>query len=241
MKKILSLISICAFGFISLNAQIKPALTGGIDFTSMNLKLSNPNDLCVYGTLGYHFGLDLKVPIKENINFSTGLTFSKKGFKQTFHDPYRSSTLDYDSITNISANYYYLEVPLLIEFKAKLDKINMNFAVGPYVAFGIGGNANVDINSYYSDYTYSEKVLWKSYYAEPTEIGPQLIYDYRYTQIKRLDYGMMVRFGAEFKAFTLSAEYKYGLANIMSAYSKGEKMKNHSLGLSLTYRFNPQK
>ena len=175
MKKITVFIFVCALGSLSVNAQFKPDFTAGIDYTSINLKRGYPTDQDLYGTLGYHFGFELKLPLKENLNISTGLLLSKKGFTQKFIHPFRSPIAEYDSVTKFNVSYYYLELPILMEFKAKFDKMNVLFGVGPYVSYGIAGNVNLQINSLSTDYSYSEKIRWKPYFDQPTETGSQLI------------------------------------------------------------------
>ena len=237
MKRSLLICLVCVFGFNSINAQIEPGITGGIDLTSINLKREYPSALNIQGTLGYHIGLDLRLPIVENLNLNTGLLLTKTGFKQILSYPFRSSLAEYDSVITFNVSAYNIEVPILLEFKAKFEKMNILFGIGPYVSYGLFGKVNLDIQSLSTDINYSENIRWKPYYEPSEELGKQLIYQSGYSQIKRLDYGAMIKFGIQFKTLTINAEYKYGIANRMSAYGLHEKMNNQSLGIGLTYQF----
>lgn len=235
MKKIALILSLSCFLSAFLEAQVKYGINAGIDYSTIVLKRSYPSDQDLYGVPGYHLGFNLNLPINNNLSITTGLSVSKKGFIQKSIHPFKSPILEYDSITKFNVSYYYLDLPVLLEFKTKFNKMDVQFGVGPYLSYGIAGKANLSIDSHYSDYSYSETVQWKPYFAMPTELGPQMVYDYAYTQIKRFDYGIITRFGLSFDKIAVNAEYRYGLANILSAFGINEKMKHHSLGLSITY------
>lgn len=235
MKKNFFLGIICVLGFLSSNAQIQLGITGGVDYSSMNTRLEYQNVLGIKGTSSYHFGIASKYSVKENFYLAADLLFSKKGFRQSNRQYFR------DSLTNFNVSLYYIELPILMEFKAKFEKVNILFGIGPYISYGIGGNVKLDINSLSTDLNYSEKIRWSKYYSDPNNIGERIVYDYGYSKIKRLDYGAAIRFGVEFNSFILNAEYKYGLANLMWEFRKYERMNNQSIGLSLVYLLKAKK
>jgi hypothetical protein len=239
LKRTILFCFLCVFGFLSINAQIKPYITGGIDFATINTSSEYNNDFGILATPGYHFGIEFKHKLKENFNLNAGLLFSKKGFKQSWSQPLFISLESVDSVTTLNVSSYYLELPIIMEFRAKFEKMNILFGIGPYFAYGIGGKVNLDINSPSTNYNYSEKIRWSKYVILPgnSNFGENLVYDYGYSQIKRFDYGADIRLGVEFKSITLNAEYKYGLANLMWEYRKHEKLNNQSIGLSVAYTF----
>ena len=235
MKKKFILGIVCLLGFLSSNAQIQLGVTGGADYSTMNVRLESQNVLGVKGTPSYHFGVTSKYSVNENFYLAADLLFSKKGFKQS------DRQYGPDNLTNFDVSLYYIELPVLMEFKVKFKKMNVLFGIGPYVSYGIGGNVKLDIISSSTNLSYSEKIRWDKYYSDPTNIGERIVYDYGYSKIKRLDYGAVTRFGIEFNSFILSAEYKYGIANLMWEFRKYERMNNQSIGLSLVYLLKTKK
>jgi len=231
----------CVLGFLSSNAQIQLGVTGGVDYSTMSIRREYQNDLGVKGTSSYHFGITSKYSVNENFYLAADLLFSKKGFKQSNSQFAPQSNSAVDSLTNFDVSLYYIELPVLMEFKVKFKKMNVLFGIGPYVSYGIGGNVKLDITSSSTNLSYAEKIRWDKYYSDPTNIGERIVYDYGYSKIKRLDYGAVTRFGIEFNSFILSAEYKYGIANLMWEFRKYERMNNQSIGLSLVYLLKTKK
>ena len=235
MKKKFILGIVCALGFLSSNAQIQLGVTGGADYTTMNVRSEFQNVLGVKGTSSYHFGIASKYSVNENVCLAADLLFAKKGFQQS------DRQYGTDSLTNFDVSLYYIELPVLMEFKVKFKKMNVLFGIGPYVSYGIGGNVKLDITSPSTNLSYTEKIRWDKYNSDPTNVGESIVYDYGYSKIKRLDYGVVTRFGIEFNSFILSAEYKYGIANLMWEFRKYERMNNQSIGLSLVYLLKAKK
>lgn len=227
MKSKIAFLVICIFGIMSLNAQIRFGVRGGIDYSSMNVKFNYQNDSGIKGLLSYNIGLISDFKIKENLFLTTGLLLSKKGFTQEIEN--------LDSITKFKVSPCYIEVPLLGEYKLKVHKLKMIFGFGPYFSYGIFGSVDLDIKSNTIDINYSENIRWSKYgYLLLTE-NEQIVYNFRYSQIKRVDYGISFAFGLEYEPLILSIRYSYGLANIMWEYSSNEKMSNQSIGISVTY------
>lgn len=237
MKRTILLSIFFVIAYLSINAQIKTSITGGLDFAKVNLKSKNQNDIGIFALPGYHFGMEFKLPAKENLSITTGLIVSKKGFKQSSSIPFRSAALEYDSLTTLRTSSYHIEIPILIEFKSTFDKINVLCGVGPYLSYGFAGEESINISSYYINYDYSEKMQWKPYSHGiiTRSIGQDLIDESGFTSMRRLDYGTMIRLGVELRSFTLNAEYKHGLSNLLWEYRKYEKMNSESIGLSIIY------
>jgi hypothetical protein len=250
MKKIVLISIVCAFLFGSLKAQIKLGISGGLDYASMNVKFQYLSDFGIKGIPAYHFGLTTVHPIKENLFITADLLFSKKGFIQSISQHYAHPWSGFsDSLTEFKVPLYYIELPILMEFKVKFEKINIFFGFGPYIEYGIDGKVTLNIQStmkapgytHSTSLNYSENVHWNKYPFNSNNFGKIIVDDYGYTKIRRFDYGSTVRFGIGFSSFILNAECKYGFANLMWTYRKYEKMNNRSLGLSLVYFFHSKK
>ena len=238
MKKIIILSIICILAFLSLNAQIELGICGGADYTTMNIKLEYQNFLGIQGIPAYHFGIVSKYAIKENFYITTDLLLSKKGFTHSNSQIISQISGLSDSITDFKVSLYFIEIPVLAEFKVKFEKMNVLFGIGPYISYGINGKVSLDINSVSTDLNYSEKVRWSKYNVNTDNIGESIVHDYGYSQIKRFDYGTSIRFGVEYNSIILNAEYKYGLANLMWEFRKYEIINTQTIGLSLIYIFN---
>ncbi|HEY3370680.1 MAG TPA: outer membrane beta-barrel protein [Prolixibacteraceae bacterium] len=241
MKKSIILSILGILGFLSSNAQFKIGLTGGVDFPKMSVRREYQNDFRIMVNPGFHVGLASRCQVSENLSIATDLILSRKGLSQSFHEigfPIGGIT---DSVKNIDVSLYYIEMPVLMEFKARFEKMNVLFGIGPYVAYGLKGAVDLDIYARSGDIHYSEDVRWSKYNAFTGNMGERVVYESGYSQIKRLDYGPALRFGVEFNSLVLSAEFKYGLANLMWEYRADERMNNQTLGLSARYLFNFKK
>jgi len=233
MKTKIVLLVICIFGFMSSNAQVQFGVRGGIDYSTMNVKLKYQYDSGIKGLLNYHLGLISDYRINDNFFLKTGLLLSKKGFNQEIND--------LDSTTKFRVTPYYIEVPVLGEFKFKVHKINLLIDLGPYFSYGIFGSVNLDIKSNKEDINYSENIRWSKYGYLILAENEQIVYNYGYSKIKRFDYGVNFELGLEYESLTLSVGYSYGLANLMWEYYTNEKMSNQDVRISLTYMFSSKK
>jgi len=233
MKTKIALLVICIFGIMSLNAQTRFGVRGGIDYSTMNVKLKYQNDSGIKGLLSYHLGLISDYRINDNFFLTTSLLLSKKGFNQEIDD--------LDSITKFRVTPYYIEVPVLGEYKLKVNRMNMLFGFGPYFSYGIFGSVDLDIKSNTIDINYSENIRWSKYGDLFLIESEKIVYSYGYSKIKRIDYGVSFEFGLEYESLILSIRYSYGLANLMWEYYTNEKMSNQNIGISLNYMFSSKK
>jgi len=241
MKQSIILLAFGILGFLTSNAQLKIGFTGGIDYSKMNIHREYQDDFGVQGIPGYHFGLASKYHVGKNLSLTTDFLFAKKGFSQ----PPSQVILDKDrliyNVSDINVSLYYIEIPVLTEFKVEYEKMNVLFGIGPYISYGIDGAINMDIESASASINYSDKIRWSKSNGMGSDINESIVDNLGYSQIKRFDYGPIVRFGIEYNSFEVNAEYKYGLANLMWEYRQHERMNNQSLGLSFKYLFNLNK
>ena len=241
MKQSIILLAFVILGFLTSNAQLKIGFTGGIDYSKMSIHREYPDDFGVQGIPGYHFGLASKYQVGKNLSLTTDFLFAKRGFSQ----PTSQVILDKDrliyNVSDINVSLYYIEIPVLTEFKVEFEKMNVLFGIGPYISYGIDGDINMDIKSASSSINYSDKISWSKSNGMGSDTNESIVDNLGYSQIKRLDYGPIVRFGVEYNSFIVNAEFQYGLANLMWEYRQHERMNNQSLGLSFKYLFNLNK
>jgi hypothetical protein len=241
MKQSIILFVLGILGFLTSNAQVKIGITGGIDYSKMSIHREYQDDFGIQGIPGYHFGLASKCQIGKNISLTTDFLFAKKGFSQ----PTSQTILDKDrliyNVSDVNVSLYYIEIPVLTEFNVEFEKMNVLFGIGPYISYGIDGDINMNIRSASSSVNYSDRISWSKSNGIESDINESIVDNLGYSQIKRLDYGPIVRFGVEYNSFIFNAEFQYGIANLMWEYRHQERMNNQSLGLSFKYLFNLNK
>lgn len=109
---------------------------GGINFS--NIAISDKEGK-YNGTeksrIGYNIGLATDMPLGKKFYFQPNLSLSSKGSKL------RKVSID-RGIADLSMNALYTQITLLFAYKFDLKKWNnsFNIALGPYVAYGVGGN-----------------------------------------------------------------------------------------------------
>ena len=87
---------------------------------------------------GYQIGGTYDMPLTNIFNFAVELYFSKKGKKTTITDA---------GLTN-DANYYFIEMPILLRFKftggqSPAGIINWHVDIGPKISYWLGGNGTI--------------------------------------------------------------------------------------------------
>jgi len=136
----------------------------------------------------------------KSFQFSGGLEFIQKRSKE---DP---STLTFN----------YIEIPLYALYKYDLSKGNIFGGLGPYFAYGIGGNIKT------------------TYMGQTTKFG---IFD-KNSGFKRFDAGIGLTAGYTMtNSFSLGLGYDLGLANINSG-NFGDKSKNRCISFDIAYPIN---
>lgn len=223
MKKILSLIVFVVTSFISLNAQEKIQWEGvlGMNISKFNLEGYSSR-------VGFNVGAKAKMALpslSDGVYANAGALLSLKG-----------ASLDWGDLANGKSNAYYLEIPIHLGYQYA---INENFSIfgefGPYFAFGLFGKTD------------ASGLDWDGNGEMITTSDSHNTFD----EFKRFDFGLGLRFGAEFKQkYSLSIGYDFGLTNCWNKdYEFGEeddygetidlvnKVKNRNLYISLGYIF----
>lgn len=118
--------------------KVQYQVRGAFNSSSISVESKNSH---VYGSekskTGYNFGLVADIAIGKSFYFQPGLSLTSKGSKVR--------GMDYEEWGGeANLNAVYLQVPLLFAYKIFLKKWNnsFNIGVGPYIAYGIGGNVS---------------------------------------------------------------------------------------------------
>lgn len=89
---------------------------------------------------GFHIGVGADLELVPNVALQTGLFFSTKGAKYSYDVPIVGK-VEY----NINANY--LQLPVHVAYKIDVTPgTKIVFHAGPYIAYGIGENAKLNLN-----------------------------------------------------------------------------------------------
>ena len=120
-----------SFATAQERSNVSFGILGGVNFQNLNGELSSGDKLENDMLLGYHFGVNVQIPIAPEFYFQPGLTYAIKGAKDTY------SVLGSEFTNEIKINY--IEMPLNLVYKAALGSGFFMLGFGPYLAYGISG------------------------------------------------------------------------------------------------------
>ncbi len=155
-----------------------------------------------------------------NLSLHTGLLLDGKGGKDIY--------INAETNTNRQKNarLYYLEVPVILMYRAKTKIGNFFFGGGPYAAYGLWGSYTLSGIIFDSQVDGSSKV----------QFGNNENSDY-----KRADYGVDFRTEIRFlHGIGFELNYEYGLRNIATPgiYDNANiKTRNKVFGIAVSYMF----
>ena len=230
MKKRIGLIGAIVLGTIFSQAQEKTSntggtsfgLRGGVNFQNINGRDENDDKLENDILTGFHIGLNAEIPIGVDFYFQPGLLYSLKGAKS-------QETLLGQSF-NTTLKISYLELPLNFLYKPVLGNGHLILGFGPYVAFGVGGEATYEAGGSSS----SEKIKFQKtvkssdpndvFYLRPMDAGANMLAGYEFSN--KLSFQLNAQLGLT----KINPEYE-GVSNDQTS------AKNTGFGISLGYRF----
>lgn len=192
---------------------------GGLNFANV---LAVDNDQTYRETQvnpGIHFGVTADFVITNIISFETGLFYSEKGLKIIEKETDFGVTYQDEYTTNLT----YIELPLTAKASFEIAGAKVFGLLGPYFGMGIGGNYKEKIDLGSDVQITTRGVNWGS-----SKNGDD---------VKRLDYGLLIGAGAEFRSIQVGLSYGLGLANISPYTDYGSKANNRVLALSVGYVF----
>lgn len=158
-----------------------------------------------------HIGATVDVPLASQFSLETGLLLSVKGSKLVIG--MEPGNVKMTKKTDL----LYLNLPLNARTTFKIANLQMFATTGPYVGYGIVGR-----NKFSSG-----------------QVSKKSKEDWGTDGLKRLDYGVGIGTGVEFRSIILGINYDFGLANIGSSHvvNAETSMKNRVFSLSAGYRF----
>lgn len=200
------------------NGKTSFGILGGVNMQTFNGKDASGNKLENDMVIGYHAGVNMMIPIAPEFYFQPGLLFSVKGAKNT------------TSLITSTYSISSIELPLNLVYRGSLGNGYILVGFGPYVSYGIMGNAKFEGGplSYESDIEFKDVV----------EIGDPLTSTY----FKALDAGGNVFVGYEMAAgIFIQLNTQIGMLNIKPEDKRllgnDSVVKNTGFGLSIGYRF----
>lgn len=160
-------------------------------------------------------GVGIDVPLSGLVSFQTGLYWASKG---------ASIDVDYvgantKNVVDMHVNQNYFEMPLLAAFHVgTAANFDMVFTAGPYLAYGVNGKRNIDID----DLTVSYNTFGES------KIEGEIV-----SGLRRFDAGVMAGVALDFKRWTVGLDGEFGCCKLAS----NSKTRNLAFFFTAGYKF----
>ena len=166
----------------------------------------------------YRVGVEVNYLLTPNIFFQSGVIYSAKGIGSKGEGKIGKMNIN----GKIDLNQQVLQLPLYLGYTINLRNNKLNFIIGPYVAYGIGGKTNA--NGLINGNPFNKKV---------DTFGDGDI-------LKKFDFVLGLGAGYEIKHWYVKANYELGLLDIGHSNIMGGKLsyKNRIASLSLGYHFS---
>jgi hypothetical protein len=195
------------------------AVLGGVNLQNLNGKDMSSNKLENDMLTGFHAGVNAQIPVAPEFYFQPGLMFSTKGAKNT------------EGALTSTYKLSYVELPLNFVYKALVGNGYFMLGFGPYVAYGIGGNASyeggdasVETDIEFKKVVESDDPL-TTVYMKPFDAGANLFFGYE------LPAGLFLQLNTQLGLLDIQPEDNRISADDIST------LKNTGYGLSLGFRF----
>ena len=221
-KKLFLIAAMVMFGFTAMaqSEGISFGLRGGVNMQTINGKDTGGKKLELDMIPGFNAGVVVEIPVAPEFFFQSGLLYTTKGAKDS------KALLGMGSL---KYNLSYLELPLNFLYKPVLGNGHFLLGFGPYVAYGLSGNAQYSVGNI----SYDDKVQFANEYSSVNPYGAYM---------KRLDYGANLFFGYQLSSgISLQLNTQLGMAQINAdntTFPNSEtSFKNTGFGLSLGYMF----
>jgi hypothetical protein len=150
MKKII-LFTIALTAYLNIQAQVKLALTGGVNLNSISWKdkddtnvKTDSSDFKFNSTgqkQGFTVGLLLNIKTEENWVLETGLVYTQKGGTTKESTTLRPTNINFSRTQTFAPAY--LQLPLYLMYKSESrKKYKLIMGLGGYIGTGVGGKYN---------------------------------------------------------------------------------------------------
>ena len=223
MKKLLFFTTVFLFSALLIYAQnpVSFSIRAGVNFQNINGKESNGSKMQNKLSPGFNGGITADIPIGVDFYLQPGILYSLKGAKLKNYE-YMGGRFTGD------LNLSYIEIPLSLLYKPALGNGKLMVGFGPYVAFGIGGKAELTNPSGTFDVNYKKDVngsdlVTTPFYYRPMDAGANIFAGYQFNN-----------------KFSVQLNSQLGLVKINSTIdgvNQGDAShKNTGFGVSLGYR-----
>lgn len=179
-------------------------------------------------------GVQGEYRFNASVGLGLGVQISGKGYK--YEDTFDSDGFSVDFLEKSAP--MYLQVPLWFQYR------NSGFfaAVGPYVAFGIGGKYKVDVEA--DDENYNDEGSIE--FTDDFDIDDYEDFPLFTSRLTPMDVGAGLELGYEFGNIRVTASYNHGFTNLLpkdlvtEAKEEGEvdlSVSSRVIGVSAAYIF----
>ncbi len=232
--------------------DIKLAAQLGVNFSSMSKKVSSEieDELFTYFDYraGMRIGLLAEYELKNGLALQSGLFYTQKGYYKDLkkmEELINEDSSDKEDVSGKWGNRYnYLEMPFHLVYNIN----DFSLFAGPYLAYGLGGKAIMDLNFKDRDTGETESYKGEADISAVTGdvTGDELFDgDVMNTVIyKKFDYGIDLGVGYKYDKFLAQIQYSIGLVNTIPSISDGEinvdkdfNLKNKGFSISISYYF----
>jgi OmpA-OmpF porin, OOP family len=230
MKKMATALLLCSCFIFSANAQLRTAIAGGAQMSSVPGNSSPQWDSLNYkysSRTGFHIGILAETHLfnSNDLYFQTGMSYINKG--RRFSTGFDSSST---GITKISGSQFvnYMEIPLNIVFKKDIGKkTRLILGGGPYASFLFSGRE-------------SKSVYYNNGNIDATE-NTSLKVPRSSGKYNNIDFGMNALAGVEFGKLFLTANFSKGLSQFYTANTNTGSFKNQVVGVTIGFYLNNDK
>ena len=174
------------------------------------------------GVIGFNVGGNLDVGFCNWFHLQTGLYLSMKGVDAEYEVRETPLPATVGAFVNYEVHHYYdrfspiyLEIPVLASFRIGLsDNADIQFGVGPYIAFSLG-----------EEQLYDHSIYGRWVYQKEEEIEP-------------FDFGLQANIGASIKHFYIGVGYQIGIPSKKIWDIEGEHViRTSNAMLNIGYNF----
>ncbi|MDR1865904.1 MAG: PorT family protein [Bacteroidales bacterium] len=214
--------SMCAQNRLGVTAGYNLSSISGVSGGHVGNNVPPPG----WGSIsGFRFGAATEFPLAGAIYLQPSLLFTTQGFKDTY--------LQTGGVTEIKRRFtfYYLQVPVNIQYKLDLGIPKIIFQAGPYVGYGLFGRQKWYKNNSNHPETLDDK--YKKLKFGDTDRNNKIT--------PAFDLGVGVGAGVQVSRLQLTAGYNFGLSKMtflkQTSMNYDVKMRNNEFFVALSLFF----
>ncbi len=191
--------------FFSTEKSDRPITFGvraGLNFANMSWE-EDHSSLSLDTRTAFNVGLSVDFPLIQSMYIQSGLYLSSKGCKEE----------EKDGNYKVTMSPMYLEIPVLASYRYDIsESTQLQFNVGPYFGYGIGGK-------------YEEKEYGESYDESFFEDD----------DVNKFDCGLQIGAGVTFGKVYVGCGYQFGMTNIIDESDLSVKHKNFMINVGYNF------